>query len=265
MKYRHLFVSKTPALITSQGEYSTIEFTDGSSYLSAYTQKELGRRFGVNLKMVRRGVYADPKHSEITQNGIKIMNKEFKFSRRMAKAWASLLLVFFCLDSFCQNIAPVANNDTLKVCNDVPTYFNVTRNDTDANGDKLKLNYFSEPASGNLVSASNTGNFRYEWLAGVSSVLFEYNVNDMKFANIGSLTSNMATVVLNSATPYYYTGTYSGTNNRETCRSINTSAVTISGTTREKNEAYQSIILDAQYGTVTISPTSGGSVEFKIK
>lgn len=68
-----------------------------------------------------------------------------------------------------------------------------------------------------------------------------------------------------SAAPYYYTGTYTGTNTRETCRSINTSSVTISGTTRETNTAYQSIILDGSIGTVTISPTSGGSVEFKIK
>ena len=265
MKYQHLFLEKTPAIITSSGEYSTIEFTDGSSYMASYTQKELGRRFGHNLKMVKRGVYVNPKEAIIIQNGVKIMNREFKFSRRMAKAWACMLLVFFYLDSFCQNTAPVAHNDTLKVCNDVPTYFTVTRNDTDADGDRLKLNYFSEPASGNLVSASNTGYFRYEWNPLFSSASFEYNLKDLKFANLGSLTSNMATVVLNSAAPYYYTGTYTGTNTRETCRSINTAAVTISGTTIESNTAYQSIILDGSIGTVTISPTAGGSVEFKIK
>lgn len=265
MRYLTKFINKTPALIVSDINYSTIEFTDGTTIMTSYTQKELCRRFGFEMKKVNRAITVNPNEVILTKKGVKVMNKEFVFSRRMAKAWACMLLVFFCIDSFCQNTAPVAHNDTLKVCNDVPTYFTVTRNDTDADGDRLKLNYFSEPASGNLVSASNTGYFRYEWNPLFSSVSFEYNIKDLRFANLGSLTSNMATVVLNSAAPYYYTGTYTGTYTRETCRSINSSSVTISGTTREKNEAYQSIILDGSIGTVTISPTAGGSVEFKIK
>jgi hypothetical protein len=265
MRYDKLFADKTPILVTSEGEYSKIHFEDGSSCVAAYTHKELGRRFGIQLKMVRRGVYADMNHSELTAKGIKILNKEYTFSRRISKVWAIMFLMFFCFDSFSQNIAPVAHNDTLTVCNDKPTNFTVIGNDIDVNGDRLRLNYFSEPLSGNLVSESNTGRFRYEWLPEVLSVKFEYNVRDLRFANVGSLVSNMATVVLNSAAPYYYTGTYSGVNNRLTCRSINTTIVNISGNTREKNVAFQHIILDAKYGTVTIAPTTGGAIEFRIK
>jgi hypothetical protein len=266
MRYDKLFADKTPILVTSEGEYSKIHFEDGSSCVAAYTHKELGRRFGINLKMVRRGVYADMNHSELTAKGIKILNKEYTFSRRISKVLAIMFLMFFCFDSFSQNIAPVAKNDTINGCNNNgPTFFNVLANDTDANGDRLRLNYFSEPPFGNLVSESNTGRFRYQWSAGVATTTFQYNARDVKFANIGSLTSNMATVIINGSSPYYYTGTYTGVNSRETCRSINTTAVNISGTTRETNVAYQSIILDAKNGVVTIAPTAGGSVEFKIK
>lgn len=265
MKYLKLFGSKTPALIISAGEYCTMYFTDGTSMMAGYTQKEIGRRYGVKLKMVRRGVYVDPEKSEITEKGVKIMNREYNFSRRIAKLWAIIAIAMFCVDSYSQNIAPIAVNDTLRLCNDIPSSFTVILNDTDANGDRLKLNYFSEPISGNLVSESNTGRFRYEFFPGVNNLTFQYNIKDLRFGNIGSLTSNMATVVLNGSAPYFYTGTYSGNNTRESCRSINTTSVNISGTTREKNEAFQHIILDARYGTVTISPDVGGSVELKIK
>jgi len=163
MIYEKLFSEKKPILILSKGEYSNIEFKDGTKCFAPYTHKELSRRFGIELKTVRRGVYADPKESVITENGIKIMNKEFKFSRRIAKAWACILLAILPLFSFCQNIAPVAVNDTVGLCKEEIDYFIVILNDADANGDRLKLNTFTEPTSGNLVSASNTGMFRYEW------------------------------------------------------------------------------------------------------
>lgn len=264
MKYKKLFGEKKPILMISKGEYSDCYFEDGERILLSYTQKEINRRFGIALKMVKRGVYVDEKEVEKTEKGIKIMNKEFNFSRRMAKAWACLLLITLPFLSFSQNTAPVAVNDTLHLCNDEINYFSVITNDTDANGDRLKLNYFSDAIFGNLVSASNTGMFRHEFDTLGTTDTFEYNVKDLRFANIGSLTSNTAYVELNGRPKYYYTGTYTGTTIRETCLSINTGAVTISGTTIEENTAFKSITLDGSIGVVEIAPTAGGSVLFKI-
>jgi hypothetical protein len=228
----------------------------------AYTRAFLERSGLVNLKMVRRGVYVPP-NTKKTKDGVMVKNMEFKFSRRAAKLW--LLCLFMPFFALAQNTAPVAVADTIKTCIEDVTYFSVVRNDYDANGDRIMINSFSEPVSGNLVSASNTGNFRYEWNPTVLNVTFNYTLKDLKFANIGSLVSNSATVSLEGLNKYNYTGSYSGTNTRLTCVSRNTAATTITGTARESNTAFQYILLDGANGAVTISPSSGGMVEFKIK
>lgn len=248
-------------LLISSGEYSVIH-TESETKTVAYTRSYLEKKGLVKLKMVRRGVYVPP-NSKKTKQGVMVKDMEFKFSRRAAKLWLfCLFMPFFC---FAQNTAPVAVADTVKTCIDEATYFSVIRNDYDANGDKIRINSFSDPVAGNLVSASNTGMFRYEWNPNVLNVTFNYTLRDLRFANIGSLESNSAQVVLEAANKYYYTGSYSGTNTRTTCISRNSAATTISGTARETNTAYQYILLDGANGAVTINPSSGGSVEFKIK
>ena len=248
-------------LLISSGEYSEVH-TASESKVIAYTRAFLERNKLVNLKMVRRGVYVAP-NSKKTKEGVMVKEMEFKFSRRAAKLWLfCLFMPFFAL---AQNTAPVAVPDTIKTCIEDVTYFSVIRNDYDANGDRIILNSFSEPVAGNLVSASNTGNFRYEWNPSVLNITFNYTLKDLKFANIGSLVSNSAIVSLEGLNKFNYSGSYSGTNNRLTCVSRNTAATTISGTTRETNTAFQYILLDGANGAVTISPTSGGMVEFKIK
>jgi hypothetical protein len=261
VKVKRFLTNNDIVLLISQGEYSVVH-TDKESKTIAYTRANLEKKGLINLKMVRRGVYAKP-DSKRTAGGILVKNTEFKFSRRAAKLW--LMLLFLPVFVFAQNTAPVAVPDTIKTCIDDITYFSVVRNDFDANGDKLMLNSFTDPVAGNLVSASNTGLFRYEWSPSVLNVTFNYTIRDLKFANIGSLVSNSALVTLEGATKYFYNGSYTGTNNRLTCVSRNNGAVSITGTTREANTAYQYILLEGSAGAVTISPGSGGAVEFKIK
>lgn len=262
MKVKNFLKNNKIILLLSRGEYSVVH-TEQEAKTIAYTRSNLEKRGLVKLKMVRRGVYAQEQSVKKTSEGIMVKDMEFKFSRRASKMW--LFFLFMPFLGFTQNTAPVANPDTIKTCIDEITYFSVITNDFDANGDKLKLNSFTDPVAGNLVSASNTGLFRYEWNPSVLSVTFNYTLKDLIFANIGSLESNTATVTLEGATKFFYNGSYSGTNNRLTCLSRNSGAATITGTARETNTAYQYILLDGSAGAVTISPSIGGSVEFKIK
>lgn len=258
--------------LVSDVNYTYVHFRDGTVGYSAYTKSIIKEKLSVDLRPVRRGVDVDPALIQKKGQSVKLGDTLFKISRRNLNKWLGIIALIF---SWCvspsvsrgQNTAPVAVNDTLKVCNDIPTYFSVTANDYDANGDRLRLTSFTRPASGDLVAASNTGQFRLDWSFALSDTLsFQYYLKDLKFANLGSLQSNAGTVVLYSTAPYFYAGTYSsGTNSRITCRSENSAAASITGTARETNTAYSYILLDGNNGSVTIAPSSGGSVEFKIK
>lgn len=251
-------------LLESMGEYSRV-YTKNSIRVVSYTRANLTRRGLINLKQVRRGIYVSELDSKIENDNVEVLGKKFKISRRMKSIW---VFIFFLISNFvfAQNQAPVAVNDTIKTCIDEPfTYFSVTTNDFDPNGDKIRLNSFTSPAAGELVSASNTGFFRYTWNIDFLEVLFNYTIRDLRFANIGSLVSNVATVRLEGSEKYLYSGSYTSTNTRLTCISKNIDDVIISGTARESNTAYQYILLDANEGTVEISPSAGGMVEFKIK
>lgn len=254
---------KEIAMILSDSNYSIVHYSDGTFETSSYTQKAISKIRNEKFQMIRRGVYAKKQYCEVDKPNVSIMGLSFKISRRMMAVWCIVMLI--SVPVFSQNIAPVAVNDTLLVCNDKLTYFNVLSNDYDANGDKLVMFSFTEPTAGELVSASNTGNFRYEWNSNYNSVNFQYVLKDLKSKGIGTLNSNTATVFLTSAAPYYYSGVYGGNNTRETCKSSNSGAVSITGTTVEKNTSYQYILLDAKNGTVTLAPSSGGSVSLLIK
>lgn len=265
MRPNELFASKDVTIMESDGNYTHLTFSDGSKGYVAYTQKEIERRFSPNLKRVNRRVSVKPDLAKVKGEKVRVGRRVFKFSRRMKMLWLILFASPFSL--MAQNVAPVAVNDTLRVCNDQPSEFLVTGNDTDANGDRLRLTSYNRPSSGDLVALSNTGYFVFDWSYATEDTLsFSYHVKDLRFGNVGSLESNLAYVTMYSAAPYYYTGTYSsGTNNRVTCISENSAAATITTTAREVNEAYQYILLDATNGTVEISPASGGVVEFSIK
>ncbi len=270
MKLRHIIEKDKTTPVTaliSDGNYTHVHFSDGQQVISAYTKKVVSASISSPLKEVRRGVEVDPTRVTTALPYVKLGYISYAISRNNLKNWASILvLCCSAILSFAQNTAPVAVNDTLKVCNDIPTYFSVIGNDTDSNGDRLKLSSFTPPASGDLVAASNTGQFRYDWSSALSStVTFTYHVKDIRFGNIGALESNAATVYLESAAPYFYTGTYTTTNSRLTCRSENNAAATLNSTVHETNESYQYILLDGTKGAVTIAPASGGVVEFKIK
>lgn len=259
---------KVPVIgLESVGNYTNVYFKDGKRVLSAYTSKIVRNKLDTDFLIVRRGVYVNPDFVKQDCDFVKLGDTLFKISRRNLTKWVAALV--FCLTSyvsFSQNVAPVAVNDTLLVCNDILTYFSVVANDYDTNGDRLRLSSFIKPASGDLVAASNTGQFRFDWSYALSDTIsFSYHIKDLKFGGLNSLESNSATVTLYSAAPYFYSGTYTGTNTRLTCRSENNSSTTINTTARETNEAYQYILMDANYGTVTIAPGTNGVVEFKIK
>ena len=264
MKVQSFLKNNKIVLLKSMGEYSSVYTDSGENRTVSYTKTHLERKGFINLKMVRRGVYACEMSAEKNGDFIKILNKQYKLSRRMKKLWILLLIIPFF--GIAQNIAPVAVNDTIMTCIDEPyTYFTVTSNDFDPNGDRIRLNSFTDPGSGELVSASNTGMFRYTWNLNNTSVNFSYTIRDLRFGNINTLVSNVANVKLDGSPKYFYNGNYIVNTSRITCLSKNSGATTISGTTREINEAYQYILLDAAVGVVEITPSAGGVVEFKIK
>lgn len=263
---------KVPVVgLESIGNYTNVYFEDGKRVLSAYTSKIVRNKLDTEFLIVRRGVYVNPDFVKQECDFVKLGDTLFKISRRNLTKWVAILAIalIWCVspsDSRGQNTAPVAVNDTLLVCNDLPTYFSVVANDYDTNGDRLRLSSFIKPASGDLVAASNTGQFRFDWSYALSDTIsFSYHIKELKFGGLNSLESNSATVTLYSAAPYFYSGTYTGTNTRLTCRSENNSSTTINTTARETNEAYQYILMDANYGTVTIAPGTNGVVQFKIK
>lgn len=251
------------AYVISDGNYAKVYLKDETSHLVPYTQKQLKIRFGLNLKMVRRGVYVNPNMATVKNGIVNVLNKKFKPSRRLKVIWILLFCSLYNI-TFAQNTAPTAINDTLLVCNDQVHTFKVTNNDYDVDGDRILLHSFTMPLQGDLVARGNQGNFRY--IFGESDTTsFQYNLRDIRFAGIGSLTSNSATVKITGAPQYFYSGSYSGNNVRLTCRSSNTSSVTISGSTREINQSFTSITLDASQGTVQLSPNSSGAIELSIK
>lgn len=246
--------------LVSDWNYTHVFFQNGDTTISGYTKKDVKSRIdNANLTEVRRGVEIDKSIASVKGNKVRLFDKSYQISRRKLSNWLVMFL-FSIQILMAQNVAPVAVNDDIKICIDTFNPISVVNNDYDNNGDRIVLKSFTQPSEGYLVALGNSGKFDY-YFGASDTISFTYKVKDLRFGNIGSLESNTANVTFERLASYNYTGTYSGTANRRTCRSQNTGAVTITGTAREVNNTYTSITLDANVGTVLLAPSAGGLIE----
>ena len=259
---------ETPVVgLISDLNYTVVHFADGSKTISGYTKKVVRKCVlrSKDLTEVRRGVEVAKSKANVIDQKISAFGKSFDISRRKMSNWiVSIIAALVSFSSFAQNIAPVAVNDTITVCNDETATFRVVNNDYDPNGDRVLLHSFTRPGTGDLVARGNQGNFNYIF-GGSDTTSFSYKLIDVRFAGIGRLQSNTGFVKLKGAAAYEYAGTYLTSNNRLTCKSRNVAAVTITGSVREVNESFTSITLDAAEGAVLLAPSAGGVVELRIK
>ncbi len=246
------------------GPYSILHFSDGTKTTVSYTNKELNKRFQINTKMIRRGFYAvENEVEEVKGKGVIFQNKLIAFSRR--SVWLLLFVVSF---ASAQNLAPVAKNDTLFSCINPVIKFDYIKietqqNDYDPNSDRFVVSDFTTPNFGHLVADGNLGWFRYYPNLSGDSTAFQYRIKDIRRMNIGSLKSDFATVFIGKTKyEYVYSGMYLTNVTRETCRSLTSGTVNISGTTREINtvDTYGLLLP----GTL-IEPSDGGVFELKAR
>lgn len=167
--------------------YTKVMFEDGSEILTSYGLSDTIKKLDVkNVSLVNRSQAVDLAKSEIKGDLLTINDKTMKISRRKLSGF---LMLFCVISQVC--FGQVALNDTLYSCFDVPARINVFRNDTPADG--IRLSTFTQPTTGELVSQSNTGLFRYYWDVGINAEMFQYKV---KLIN-SNTESSYASVFLN--------------------------------------------------------------------
>lgn len=228
--------------------YTRVYFEDGSSVLTSYAISETIRRLEADVVKINMGQAVNKEFvSDLTGNILTIKNMKMTVSRRKLALFLSLLLCVFRIS------AQTATNDTLKVCNDSAVKFSVFGNDLPTG--KIQLAEFTQPATGELVSLSNTGGFRYYWNNGDTTAIFQYKI---KLINT-TTESSFATVRLSGKPKVVLSGNYPNTTltTIKGCNiSTNGSTTFISGA-KYKLEHYQ--FTELKPGTV-IDATGGGSV-----
>lgn len=234
--------------------YTNVFFEDGTRIMTSYGISETIRRLGSKVVKINMSQAVDKSKVEsINGNVISIKNKTMQVSRRKLGLFLGAVLLFFQI-----SMAQTAVNDTLKVCNDIQARFSVFGNDLPVG--KIQLSTFTQPTSGELVSLSNTGTFRYYWAAGINADSFQYKI---KLINTNT-ESSFATVILNGSPRVTLSGNYPNT----TLTSIEGCQITTSGSTtfvsgaKYNLEHYQ--FTELRPGTL-INASGGGVITIKAK
>jgi hypothetical protein len=231
--------------------YTNVMFEDGSMIMTSYCISDTIKKLDIkNCVLVNRSQAVDLSKSEIKGNVLTINDKIMKISRRKLGGF----LVLFCVISqVC--FGQVAVNDTLYSCFDIPAKINVFPNDTPTDG--IRLSTFTQPTTGELVSQSNTGLFRYYWDVGINAEMFQYKV---KLIN-SSAESSYATVFLNrmAQSQVILSGNYPNTTLTTIvgCQITTAEATTFISGSKYTLEHYK--YTELLPGT-TIDATGGGSV-----
>lgn len=234
--------------------YTNVFFEDGTSIMTSYGISETIKRLKSTVVKINMSQAVNKNMvSNLKGNLLTINNKTMKVSRRKLAMFLGLFLAIFNL-SFGQ----VAINDTLKVCNDTQARFSVLINDFPVG--RIQLSEFTQPSSGELVSLSNTGLFRYYWTSGINTSSFQYKV---KLINTNTQ-SSYATVFLAGSPKVTLSGNYPNTTltTIEGCQITTNSTTTFVSGAKYKLEHYQ--FTELKPGT-TLDATGGGSVLIKAK
>jgi len=241
-------------VVEKKQPYTNVFFKDGTKIMTSYGISETIKRLSSNVVKVNMGVAVDLKSVEkIEGNIITINNKKMIVSRRKKSLFTALFMLLFQF-----TFAQKSVNDTLKVCNDIEARFSVFGNDTPAGN--IRLSTFTQPSSGQLVSLSNTGFFRYYWANNANYDSFQYKI---KLIN-SNAESSFATVVLNGSPRIVLSGNYPNTTltNIEGCIITTNGATSFVSGAKYNLQHYQYTELRA--GTV-IDATGGGSVTISAK
>jgi len=167
--------------------YTKVMFEDGSMIMTSYCLSDTIKKLDIkNVSLVNRSQAVDLTKSEIKGNILTINDKTMMISRRKLSGF---MMLFCVISQFC--FGQVAVNDTVSSCFDTNAKFYVFRNDTPVDG--IRLSTFTQPTTGELVSQSNTGLFRYYWDVGINAEQFQYKV---KLIN-SNTESSYATVFIN--------------------------------------------------------------------
>ena len=236
-KIKKILAAKTPILMVSDSNYTTVTFSDGSKSLLSYCQKAIHERFGIKLKTVCRGVSADPDFSEVSAEGVLVLGQKFFFSRRIAKKWLVAGIVFCnTLIGFCQS-PPVANPDVFYDCIRRPILIDVLANDNWSGIPLRQIIDLSVPTAGSVVLSGNK--LRYTWGAS-DSTSFSYRWTHPYWG-----TSNFTTVKIYGRDVQNFAGDYTNTANLVVngCRMLNRGKWTIKSTAKVQLQSNTSVTL----------------------
>ena len=234
--------------------YTNVFFEDGTSIMTSYGISETIKRLSSTVVKINKSQAVNKNMvSGINGDLLTIKDKTMKISRRKICLFLGVMLMFFQI-----SIAQTAVNDTLKVCNDIQAKFSVFGNDLPVG--KIQLSTFTQPTSGELVSLSNTGAFRYYWANGANTDSFQYKI---KLINT-NIESSFATVILNGSPRVTLSGNYPNTTltTIEGCQITTNGSTTFVSGAKYNLEHYQ--FTELKPGTV-ISASGGGVVTIKAK
>ena len=236
-KIKKILAEKTPILMVSDSNYTTVTFSDGSKSLLSYCQKAIYERFGVKLKTVCRGVSAHPDFSEISTEGVKVLGQSFSFSRRLKKNWIAAAMVLFVWTQTTA-LAQVAMNDVYYDCKARSIVLTPMKNDTLTINENVLANV-SVPTSGTLTPLS-TKKLQFNW-GSADSTQFQYRILD----NETNFYSNYATVKVYGRNVQNFVGDYTNTANLivNGCRMLNKGKWTIKSTAKVKLQSNTSVTL----------------------
>lgn len=197
--------------------YTNVFFEDGTSIMTSYGISETIRRLNSNVVKINMSQAVNlNKVDNVQDNLLTIKDKKMVVSRRKKALFLGLFVAIFNV-----SFAQTAVSDTIKACNNAQVRFSVLGNDLPLG--RIQISQFTQPTAGELVSASNTGYFRYFWNFGVNTTSFQYKI---KLINTNT-ESAFATVLISGSPPITLSGNYPNT----TLTTIQGCQIRTSGTT----------------------------------
>lgn len=237
-----LFKNNQPILMVSDGPYTDVTFSNGKKHCVSYCQKEIKRRFGVELTKVNRKVSAAKGVVRVAEDAVWLNRRKYKYSKRMKKNWVLTLLIFGLIMNFTRidSYAQTAVNDKFFGCTSGGIVFRPLSNDVGLASGSI-INDFTPPTFG-LLRFVNDGTYtrmKYTFTSGVDSTGFSYRAKTPS-----NVLTNYATVSIVGRNLVNLGGTYAATAQQVFgCRILTRGRVVFEPTARYQFEVTNSMTL----------------------